>query len=123
MKFLEHDIADRNFLRYVKRFLIAGVMEGTEWKEGDKGTKEDFDFLGFTFFNTHTREDKYRLGVRTSKKKLIRAALEERYLELETDGGLNSRMRENRTYGSVRGVRQAFHFLNKRKECRDCLLD
>lgn len=35
-----------------------------------KGTKEDFDFLGFTFFNTHTREGKYRLGVRTSKKKL-----------------------------------------------------
>ena len=35
-----------------------------------KGTKEDFDFLGFTFFNTRTREGKYRLGVRTSKKKL-----------------------------------------------------
>ena len=158
MKFLEHDIADKNYLRYVKRFLIAGVMEGTEWKESDKGTpqggqispilanvylhyvldlwyekvirkqckgevyylryaddfimmfqyeneankvmealkkrlakfdleiaedktrilpigrfkgtKEDFDFLGFTFFNTHTREGKYRLGVRTSKKKL-----------------------------------------------------
>ena len=35
-----------------------------------KGTKDDFDFLGFTFFNTHTREGKYRLGVRTSKKKL-----------------------------------------------------
>lgn len=35
-----------------------------------KGTKEDFDFLGFTFFNTHAREGKYRLGVRTSKKKL-----------------------------------------------------
>lgn len=35
-----------------------------------KGTKEDFDFLGFTFFNTHTRGGKYRLGVRTSKKKL-----------------------------------------------------
>ncbi len=158
MKFLEHDIADKNFLRYVKRFLIAGVMEGTERKESDKGTpqggqispvlanvylhyvldlwydrvirkqcrgevyyvryaddflmlfqyenearevmealkgrlakfelevaedktrilpigrfkgtKEDFDFLGFTFFNTHTREGKYRVGVRTSKKKL-----------------------------------------------------
>lgn len=156
MKFLEHDIADKNFLRYVKRFLIAGVMEGTERKESDKGTpqggqispilanvylhyvldlwyekvirkkcrgevyyvryaddflmlfqyenearavmealkerlakfdlevakdktrilpigrfkgtKEDFDFLGFTFFNTHTRGGKYRLGVRTSKK-------------------------------------------------------
>ena len=158
MKFLEHDIADKNFLRYIKRFLIAGVMEGNERKESDKGTpqggqispilanvylhyaldlwyenlirkhcrgevyyvryaddflmlfqyeneaqavmnalkkrlarfnlevaeektrilpigrfkgtKEDFDFLGFTFFNTHTRGGKYRLGVRTSKKKL-----------------------------------------------------
>ncbi len=40
MKFLEHDIADRNFLRYVKRFLIAGVMEGTERKESDKGTPQ-----------------------------------------------------------------------------------
>lgn len=35
-----------------------------------KGTKEDFDFLGFTFFNMKTRGGKYRLGVRTSKKKL-----------------------------------------------------
>jgi len=35
-----------------------------------KGTKEDFEFLGFTFFNTVTRDGKYRLGVRTSKKKL-----------------------------------------------------
>jgi len=158
MQFLAHDIADKNFLRYVKRFLIAGVMEGTEWKESEKGTpqggqispvlanvylhyvldlwcektlkrklrgevyyvryaddfllmfqyenearlvmqalqarlgkfglelaedktrilpigrfrgtKEDFDFLGFTFFNTLTRGGKYRLGVRTSKKKL-----------------------------------------------------
>jgi group II intron reverse transcriptase/maturase len=158
MKFLENDIADKNMLRYVKRFLIAGVMEGTEKKESDrgtpqggqispvlanvylhyaldlwyekvlrkrckgevyyvryaddfllmfqygkeaeaamaamkerlgkfgletaddktrilpfgrfKGTKEDFNFLGFTFFNTHTRGDKYRVGVRTSKKKL-----------------------------------------------------
>jgi group II intron reverse transcriptase/maturase len=158
MKFLENDISDKNFLRYVKRFLIAGVMEGTERKESGKGTpqggqispvlanvylhyvldmwyekilrkrckcevyyvryaddfllmfqyeneahevmaalkerlgkfglevaedktrilpigrfkgtKEDFDFLGFTFFNTQTRGGKYRLGVRTSKKKL-----------------------------------------------------
>lgn len=35
-----------------------------------KGTKEDFDFFGFTFYNTTTRTGKYRLGVRTSKKKL-----------------------------------------------------
>lgn len=158
MKFLEHDIDDKNFLRYIKRFLISGIMEGTELKESDrgtpqgglispvlanvylhyvldlwfekavklnlrgeayyvryaddflimfqyeneaqkvmqlikprlgkfslevaeektrilpigrfKGTKEDFDFLGFTFYNTTTRGGKYRLGVRTSKKKL-----------------------------------------------------
>lgn len=158
MKFLEHDIADKNFLRYIGRFLRAGIMEegtklesdrGTpqggqispvlanvylhyvldQWYElvlkkyakGEiyyiryaddflmmfqyeeeavkvlellrtrlakfglevaedktriipigrfKGTKEDFDFLGFTFFNTKTRGGKYRLGVRTSRKKL-----------------------------------------------------
>ena len=158
MKFLGNDIEDKNFLRYIKRFLIAGVMEdgqyltsdrGTpqgglispvlanvylhyvlDWwfetcvkptlegeayyvryaddylllfqKEKDaervmerlslrlkafslemaeektrilpigrnKGTKEDFDFLGFMFFNTKTHGGKYRLGVRTSMKKL-----------------------------------------------------
>jgi group II intron reverse transcriptase/maturase len=158
MKFLAHDIQDKNFLRYVKRFLIAGVMEGTELRDSDrgtpqgglispvlanvylhyvldlwfakaikprlrgeayfvryaddflilfqyenearsvmevlkkrlakfslevaedktrilptgrfKGTKEEFDFLGFTFYNTKTRQGKYRVGIRTSKKKL-----------------------------------------------------
>ena len=158
MKFLANDIQDKNFLRYVKRFLIAGVMEGTEkldsergtpqggqispilanvylhyaldlWFEkvvkpklsGEayyvryaddflimfqyeneakkvmealkarlskfslevaeaktgilpigrfKGTKESFDFLGFTFYNTKSRKGKYMLGIRTSAKKL-----------------------------------------------------
>ena len=158
MKFLEHDIQDKNFLRYIKRFLIAGIMEGTERLDSDrgtpqgglispvlanvylhyvldlwfekaikrklrgeayyvryaddflilfqyeneaqavlnilrnrlgkfslelaeektrilpigrfKGTKEDFDFLGFTFYNTTTRGGKYRLGIRSSKKKM-----------------------------------------------------
>ncbi len=40
MKFLEHDIADKNFLRYVKRFLNAGVMEETERKESEKETPQ-----------------------------------------------------------------------------------
>ena len=158
MRFLNFDIADRRFLRYVKRFLIAGAMEDGAYLETDrgtpqgglispvlanvylhyvldtwfeyeikprlygeayyvryaddflimfqndrdaeavmqvlskrlgrfslevamdktrilpfgryKGTKEDFDFLGFTFFNTAGRNGKYRIGVRTSKKKL-----------------------------------------------------
>lgn len=158
MRFLNFDIADRRFLRYVRRFLIAGVMEDGAYLESDrgtpqgglispvlanvylhyvldtwfeyeikprlhgeayyiryaddflimfqyeddakavmnvlpkrlgrfslevaedktrilpfgrfKGTKEGFDFLGFTLFNTTTRTGKYRVGIRTSKKKL-----------------------------------------------------
>jgi group II intron reverse transcriptase/maturase len=158
MKFLENDIEDKNFLRYIKRFLIAGIMEGAVRQESDKGTpqgglispvlanvylhyvldlwfekvlkkklkgevyyvryaddflfmcqirneafdvldmlkdrffkfglelaedktrllpfgrlegtKEDFDFLGFTFYNARTISGKIRVGVRTSKAKL-----------------------------------------------------
>ena len=158
MKFLENDIEDKIFLRYIKRFLIAGVMEGTERRESDKGTpqgglispvlanvylhyvldlwfervlkkrckgevyyiryaddflfmfqsrkeaeevmelltsrlnkfglelakdktrmlpfgrltgtKEEFEFLGFTFYNAKTRSGKIRVGIRTSKGKL-----------------------------------------------------
>ena len=158
MTFLSNDIQDKNFLRYVKRFLIAGIMEGTEIRDSDRGTpqgglispilanvylhyvldwwfeysvkpwlkgeayyvryaddflilfqyenearevlrhlrprlgkfglevaeektrilpigrfrgtRDEFDFLGFTFYNTKTRSGKYRLGIRTSKKKL-----------------------------------------------------
>ena len=40
MRFLEHDIEDKNFLRYIKRFLIAGIMEGTELKDSDRGTPQ-----------------------------------------------------------------------------------
>ena len=158
MKFLAHDIEDANFLRYVRRFLKAGIMEETELAPSDKGTpqggqispvlanvylhyaldlwvekvlrkhvkgeiyyvryaddfllmfqykeeaekalqalrlrmekfnlelaeektriipfgrwkgnKEKFDFLGFTFYNTRTRKGSYRLGIRTSTKKM-----------------------------------------------------
>ncbi len=158
VKFLEHDIADRNFMRYVVRFLKAGVMEGTELVDSDKGTpqgglispvlanvylhyvldlwitkrvkrqmigemyyfryaddfvilfqtekearmvmemlkerlgafglelaedktrilpigrhkgtKESFDFLGFTFFNAKTKDGHYRLGIRSCEKKM-----------------------------------------------------
>ncbi len=159
MKFLEYDIHDKNFRRYIGRFLKAGIMEGTAIRDSDKGTpqgglispvlanvylhyvldlwvervikpkargevyyvryaddfvllfqykneaeaamaairqrlkkfslevaedktrilpfgrfakeRESFDFLGFTFFNTTTRTNKYRVGIRTSKKKLV----------------------------------------------------
>jgi RNA-directed DNA polymerase len=40
MKFLEHDIADKNFLRYIKRFLKAGIMEDMKYHESDKGTPQ-----------------------------------------------------------------------------------
>lgn len=40
MKFLEHDIEDKNFLRYIKRFLKAGVMEGMDRFESDRGAPQ-----------------------------------------------------------------------------------
>jgi group II intron reverse transcriptase/maturase len=40
MKFLEHDIEDKNFLRYVKRFLKSGIMEEMKFLESDKGAPQ-----------------------------------------------------------------------------------
>ena len=40
LKFLEHDIADRKFLRYIVRFLKAGIMEDARKIESDKGTPQ-----------------------------------------------------------------------------------
>lgn len=40
MKFLEETIADKNFLRYIKRFLVAGYMEDMKYYETDKGTPQ-----------------------------------------------------------------------------------
>lgn len=40
MKFLAHDIADRNFLRYIVRFLKAGVMVDNRLEETSVGTPQ-----------------------------------------------------------------------------------
>ena len=40
MKFLEHDIQDKNFLRYLVRFLKSGIMEDLKYYESDKGTPQ-----------------------------------------------------------------------------------
>lgn len=40
MKFLEHDINDKVFLRYINRFLISGYMEDMKHYETDKGTPQ-----------------------------------------------------------------------------------
>lgn len=40
MKFLEHDIKDEVFLRYIRRFLISGYMENMKYYESDKGTPQ-----------------------------------------------------------------------------------
>lgn len=40
MMFLEHEIEDKNFLRYIKRFLKAGVLEEMKYYESDKGTPQ-----------------------------------------------------------------------------------
>ena len=41
MKFLEHDIADKNFLRYIARFLKAGVMVGNHYEDASVGTRRE----------------------------------------------------------------------------------
>jgi len=40
MKFLQNDIQDKNFLRYIKRFLKAGIIEEMKFYESDKGTSQ-----------------------------------------------------------------------------------
>jgi len=40
IKFLENDIEDKRFIRYIKRFLYAGVIEGTKRIDSDKGTPQ-----------------------------------------------------------------------------------
>lgn len=40
IKFLEHDIKDKIFLRYIKRFLISGYIEEMKYYESDKGTPQ-----------------------------------------------------------------------------------
>ena len=40
MEFLGHDIADKNFLRYVSRFLKSGIMEDGTRQESDRGTPQ-----------------------------------------------------------------------------------
>lgn len=40
IKFLEHDIDDKSFIRYVKRILRSGVMEQGKFTGSDKGTPQ-----------------------------------------------------------------------------------
>lgn len=40
IKFLEHDIKDKNFIRYIKRFLKSGIMDKGQFSESDKGTPQ-----------------------------------------------------------------------------------
>ena len=40
MMFLEQEIEDKNFLRYVRRFLKSGILEDYKYYESDKGTPQ-----------------------------------------------------------------------------------
>jgi len=40
MKFLEHDIEDKNFLRYIKRFLKSGIMDGGKYINTELGVPQ-----------------------------------------------------------------------------------
>ena len=214
MKFLEHDIADKNFLRYIKRFLKAGVMEEGKQLKTERGTAQGglispvmanvylhyvldlwfekavkkqlkgfsrlvryaddfiimfeqeneanmvmgmlaerlgkfglevavektrvlpfgrndgghnkFDFLGFTFHETKTRNGKYRVGIRTSEKKLKmkRQSLKRwiwRRLRSDVEQtmiSLNRRLTGHCNYygisGNLRSVEKFFNYAQKR---------
>lgn len=40
MEFISHDIDDKNFSRYIVRFLKSGIMEDGKYHESDKGTAQ-----------------------------------------------------------------------------------
>lgn len=40
VKFLEHDIQDKRFIRYVVRFLKAGIIEDSRFSKSEKGTPQ-----------------------------------------------------------------------------------
>ena len=40
VKFLENDIQDKNFIRYIVRFLKSGIIEDLKYYESDKGTPQ-----------------------------------------------------------------------------------
>ena len=40
MEFISHDIEDKNFSRYIVRFLKSGIMEDGKYYESDKGTAQ-----------------------------------------------------------------------------------
>ena len=40
MEFLAHRIADKRLLRYIKRFLKAGIQEDGVFKDSDRGTPQ-----------------------------------------------------------------------------------
>lgn len=103
-----------------------------------KGTNEEFDFLGFTFYNTKTRRGTYRLGVRTSKKKLkakrqmVKQWLKTRLTE-PVDGTMKliaASIRGHSNYYGVSGNYKAIHdfsdyvmnstykMLNRRSQCK-----
>ncbi len=214
MRFLEHDIADKNFLRYIKRFLKAGIMEEGKRLKTERGSaqgglispvmcnaylhyvldlwfekavkkqlrgysklvryaddflimferKEEaeammrllterlgkfglevaedktrvlsfgrndkdnnkFDFLGFTFYGTKTRKGSYRVGIKTSEKKLkikreaLKQWIRKRILfdVEETLKILNRKLTGHCNYysinGNLRSIRKYYGYARKR---------
>ena len=43
VRFLEHTIKDKNFIRYIVRFLKAGIIEEQQYYESEKGTPQGYE--------------------------------------------------------------------------------
>ncbi|HIV99047.1 MAG TPA: hypothetical protein IAB12_04650 [Candidatus Ornithospirochaeta avicola] len=91
-----------------------------------KGTKESFDFLGFTFSNGKTRKGYYSVQVSTSKKKLkvkrqaVKEWLRERMHEPidETMKLLNLKPQDHCNYyavnGNLKAIRSFYEYVKNR---------
>lgn len=93
----------------------------------DSGSDDHFDFLGFTFYGTRTRKTKrYRVGVRTSEKKLRQKRLEiKSWLNSQkskpvkkTMMTLNRKLQGHCAYysvnGNIRKVQQFYEYVKRR---------
>ena len=68
--FLEHDIADKNFLRYIKRFLIGGILEEGKVISSDKGTAQG-SLMSTVLANVYLHyvlDDWYAKGIKRNYK-------------------------------------------------------
>ena len=82
VKFVESRIKDPNIIRLLRRMLKAGIMKDYTYEETEsncrkRGKKpETFTFLGFTHYCSKSRNGRFRVKRKTSRKKFSKKCKE-----------------------------------------------